>query len=412
MKKDQVKKRPLSDTVIANLEPETTEYSIKDSKGLYLFVKPTGARSWKMRYKDGNGKWRWHGLGSYPATSGAMARKLVQDNLLKLQQGANTLTAKPTTQNPTFEQIARQWYAEPVIQKLDDSTKTKYLGVLEKHIFPTFGKKEIALISRQVWLEFFKKLQQKTNPKTNKPIVETANRALQVCGRIYRFALQHDIAGVTFNPLDHLQERLEKYQSEPYKHLGVEKMPQLLKDIDTIPSPITKIGVLLLAHLFLRPNEVLNGQWAEIDFDNALWHIPASRMKKRKAHTVPLSRQVLALLNELRQYTSHEPFLFPSNAKDRRNALARYRQALKRMGYDDKQTLHGFRHIASTTLNNHTDENGNKFDERVIETALAHSVQGVKGVYNKAEYLDDRKKLMQWYSDFLENLAQAGRCEH
>lgn len=408
MKRTSIKKRPLSDTVIANLEPELKEYSEKDSKGLYLFVKPTGAKSWKMRYKDAKGKWRWHGLGAYPAVTGAMARKLVQEKFADLALGLDELTAipaPPTAQ--TFKSVALEWYNEPSIQKLDDGTKSKYLSLLEKHIFPTMGKKAIGDISRQVWLTFFRKLQETPNPQIGKPIIETANRALQVCSRIYRFALTQELAGVEFNPLEHLHERLEKHEPKQLAHVSEQDLHKLLLDIKTIPSEITRLGVQLLSHLFLRPNEVLDGEWVEIDFNKGIWEIPAHRMKKRRPHVVPLSKQALALLQQLHSLTGFDTHLFPSRAKDRKNAHQRFRMALNRLGYHDTQTLHGFRHVASTKLNNYTDENGKKFDGRVIEFALAHKVQGVAGVYNKAEYLHDRKIINQWYSDWLDGLVKA-----
>lgn len=408
MKRTAIKKRPLSDTVIANLEPEIKEYNEVDSKGLYLFVKPTGAKSWKMRYKDSRGKWRWHGLGAYPAVTGAMARKLVQEKFAELALGADELTAKPAPpQTKTFKSVALEWYNEPAIQKLDNATKIRYISMLENHIFPTMGNKAIGDISRQVWLTFFKKLQEKPNPQTGKPIIETANRALQVCSRIYRFAQMQELAGVQFNPLEHMHERLEKHEPKQLAHVSEQDLQKLLLDMQTIPSEITRLGVQLLSHLFLRPNEVLDGEWAEIDFDNGIWEIPAHRMKKRRPHLVPLSKQVLALLQQLHSLTGYDTHLFPSYAKDRKNAHQRFRMALKRLGYHDAQTLHGFRHIASTKLNNYTDNNGMKFDGRVIEFALAHKVQGVAGVYNKAEYLHDRKIINQWYSDFLDSLVQA-----
>ena len=404
MKRQDIKKRPLSDTVIANLEAEATLYREKDSQNLYLQVKPTGAKSWVMRYKKSSGQWGWHGLGAYPLVTGAVARKKYQDKLLELASGADVLTVKQLDPNAkTFQTVALEWYNEPSIQKLDDSTKTKYLGILEKHIFPTMGNKDISTISRQVWLTFFRELQQTVNPKTGKPIIEQSNRALQVCDRIYRFAITESIAGVTANPLDHLHERLDKHESQVMPHVSENELPTLLKDIATIPSDITRLGIQLLSHLFLRPNEVLDGKWCEIDLDARLWEIPAERMKKRRTHLVPLSDQVIAMLTELKAITGYDEMLFPSrsNGKDRH---ARFRQALKRKGYDGKQTLHGFRHIASTKFNNFTDDDGKKFDERVIEFALSHKVAGVKGVYNKAEYLDDRTKLNQWYSDWLDSL--------
>ena len=152
MNRKDIKKRPLSDTVIANLEAEPTLYREKDSQNLYLQVKPTGAKSWVMRYKKGDGKWGWHGLGSYPLVTGANARKKYQEKLAELADGAEVLTVKQLDPNAkTFQTVAMEWYNEPAIQKLADKTKTKYLGILEKHIFPAMGSKDIATISRQSW---------------------------------------------------------------------------------------------------------------------------------------------------------------------------------------------------------------------------------------------------------------------
>ncbi len=406
MKRQNIKKRPLSDTVIANLEPEPKLYREKDGDKLYLQVKPTGAKSWTMRYKKANGKWSWHGLGAYPMVTGAKARQLYQDKVKELANGAEVLSAKPINANAkTFQSVAMEWYNEPNIQKLSDNTKLKYIGILEKHIFPKMGNKDIATISRQSWLTFFRDMQQSVNHVTGKPIVEQANRALQVCSRVYRFAITEEVAGVTGNPLDHLHERLEKHESEEMAHVSEQELPKLLADIATIPSDITRLGIQILSHLFLRPNEVLNGYWREIDLDNRLWEIPAERMKKRRTHVIPLSNQVVEMLTELKAITGYSEQLFPSRVSNPKDRLARFRQALKRKGYDGKQTLHGFRHIGATKLNNFTDDNGNKFDERVIEFALSHKVQGVKGVYNKAEYLEDRKKLNQWFSDWLDSLV-------
>lgn len=271
MNRKDIKKRPLSDTVIANLEPETTLYREKDSHNLYLQVKPTGAKSWVMRYKKGDGKWSWHGLGAYPLVTGAMARKKVQEKLSELADGAEVLTVKILDPNAkTFQAVAMEWYNEPTIQKLDAKTKTKYLGILEKHIFPKMGRKDIANINRQTWLTFFRELQQTKNPKTGKPIIEQANRALQVCERIYRFAITESIAGVMGNPLDHLHERLEKHESVEMAHVNEVDLPALLLAISTIPSDITRLGVQLLSHLYLRPNEVLDAKWSEVDFENKI----------------------------------------------------------------------------------------------------------------------------------------------
>lgn len=403
MKKSQLKKgKPLTDTIVENLKAEKKEYSTPDTtKGLYLFVKPTGSKSWKMKYKDGTGKWRWHGLGSYPATSLANARLAVHQKYKKLALGVNELTAPQKAPKDTLADVLAIYQAEPNYQKLADSSKQRDQSTLNTHILPTMGNRILREITREDWLKLFKAIGEKVHHVTKKPTIAESRRACTLINRLYNFAMNESIAGVESNPVAGLNTRLPTHTAQPQPHVATDELPSLISKIHTIHSNQTRIGLLLLAHLFLRPTEVLDGFWHEIDFKNALWHIPSERMKKRKAHTVPLSRQVLALLTELHAITGDDERLFPY-ATNRKNGRAKFSQILKRLGFG--QSLHGFRHVASTLLNNYTDERGNKFDERVIEFALAHKVVGVKGVYNRAEYLNDRRKLNQFYSDYLDSL--------
>lgn len=405
MKRQQIKKRPLSDTVIANLEPENKAYSEKDSQGLYLHVKPTGAKSWIMRYKDKRGNWCWHGLGAYPHITGAMARKLVQDKLLELASGKDKLS-RTVKNKDTFADVVAIWVAEPKFQKLALSSQQRYLDTINNHLLPKMGHKIMADIDRETWLNFFRNMQNQTHHISGRVVKREALRAWQLCCRIYTFAMNENIAGVSSNPVVGLNERLEIPPKKEMAHVSEMDLPKLLNDIDKIQSHTTRIGLQLLVHLFLRANEVLDAKWHEIDFENKLWDIPAERMKMGRPHTVPLSNQVIGLLNELKDITGNNEYLFPSKAKNRKNAKLNYYMTLRRIGYHGQQTLHGFRHIASTKLNNFTDENGNKFDERVIEFSLAHKVGGVKGVYNKAQYLHDRVILNQWYSDWLDEIKK------
>ncbi len=403
MKRSQIKKRPLTDTVIANLESEEKPYSEKDSKGLYLHVKPSGAKSWLMRYKDKSGRWRWHGLGAYPHVTGAMARKLLQDKLQELASGADDLRCDAKSNN-TVADIVTIWTAEPKFTKLAPRTKIRYISTIEVHLLPKMGDKVMADIDRDSWLKFFRGMQQIEHHITKKAIKNEAIRLWQLVCRMYTFAMNEGIGGVKSNPVVGLHERLERDESTEMAHVTEDDLPELLKKIYRIHSKQTRIGILLLANLFLRPSEVLNAEWSEIDFEKRLWDIPAERMKKRRPHLVPLSDQVMALLLELHKITGDGDKIFTSNAKNEKSAMSKFYMTLRRIG-DAEQTLHGFRHIASTKLNNFTDDDGNKFDERVIEFALAHKVGGVRGVYNKAQYLHDRQKLNQWYSDWLESLV-------
>lgn len=183
-------------------------------------------------------------------------------------------------------------------------------------------------------------------------------------------------------------------------HVDEKELPQLLRAIDNYPTPDSRIGLKLLVMLFCRPSELREAQWDEFDLDEAVWNIPEQRMKKRREHIIPLPRQAVALIKELKELSGHSDYLFPSRSNQHKpKSDTVFIMALRRLGYEGRQTPHGFRHIASTLLNN------KGFDERHIEAALAHVKDGVAGVYNKAQYLNDRKYMMQWYADHLVQLA-------
>ena len=183
-------------------------------------------------------------------------------------------------------------------------------------------------------------------------------------------------------------------------HVSENELPALLRAINNYPTLDSRIGLQLLAMLFCRPSELREAKWEEFDLENALWTIPDFRMKKRREHTIPLPRQAVQLLYQLKALSSGSDYLFQGRSnKNKPKSDAVFIMALRRLGYEGRQTPHGFRHIASTLLNNHG------FDERHIESALAHVKDGVAGVYNKAQYLENRTRLMQWYADYLEELA-------
>lgn len=216
MKRTQLKKgKTLTDTAIASLKAEIQEYSVKDSKGLYLFVKPTGAKSWKMRYKDGNGKWRWHGLGSYPAVTGAMARLMVQEKYKELALGAGELVAPTTAKKDSLADIWRIWLNEPQNKKLSNSTKVRHLSTM-KHILPTLGKEPLKDIDRQKWLTTFRKIAEHTHHQTKKPTAKEAYRAWQLINRLYIFAINENLAMIESNPLPYVRLLLGRY----YPHWG------------------------------------------------------------------------------------------------------------------------------------------------------------------------------------------------
>jgi integrase len=399
MKRSEIKRRPLADTALASLEPETSPYRELDGNGLYLRVKPNGQKSWNFRYKKPDGKWSWLGLGSYPEVSGAAARQKAADLRADTADGKSPLVTKHARKaaelaaaNSTFEALAREWI-EIRTPGWADNTAKRTVGALELHAFPVFGKRLYTEILPIEWMEFFKGMEQKG-------IIEQMGRVRRSCKEIY------DLARITnravHNPLDGLNRFLQTKPAENYAHVSAQELPALLRAIAAYPhAHDVRLGLRLLMLTGVRPSELREARWEEFDRGAGLWHIPADRMKKRRPHTVPLSRQALAALEQLHVLTGAYPLLFPGrNDRTKPRSNMAFNMALRRMGYEGRQTGHGFRHIASTTLR----ENG--FAKEHVEAQLSHVEDGVAGVYNKAIYLEQRRTMMQWYADHLDELEQ------
>lgn len=388
----------MADTALATLEPEATEYRELDGNNLYFRVKPNGNKSWQFRYKKPDGKWSWLGLGSYPEVSGQLARQKAAELQEDASKGNNPIITKQErkqaeldSNNATFEKLAREWL-DSKINKWADSTMRHAKGALELHIFPIMGNRAFVSIRPIEWMNLFKSIQKE------KGLVDQANRIRTLCQEIY------DLAKVTgridYNPLEGLHRFLDTAKSNNMPHVTINELPPLLRAIRNYITRDVSIGLQLLSMLFPRPSELRLAVWTEFDLEQRLWTIPAERMKKRRTHAIPLPDQAITLLNELKQYSGESPYLFPSRTSQSKpiSDMA-FNMALRRMGYEGRQTPHGFRHIASTTLR----ERG--FQRDHVEAALAHVTGGVEGVYNKAAYLADRTPMMQAWADYLDKLA-------
>ncbi|MDP3848708.1 MAG: tyrosine-type recombinase/integrase [Pseudomonas sp.] len=399
MKRSEIKRRPLADTTLGGLEPENAVYREHDGLGLYFRVKPNGGKSWELRYKKPDGKWSWLGLGSYPEVSGLGARQKAAELRADAADGINPLTAKHARKaseleatNSTFKALALEWI-EIRRPGWADSTAKRTIGALELHAFPVFGQRVYASILPIEWMEFLQGMERLG-------IIEQMSRVRRSCKEIY------DLARVTgravHNPLEGLSRFLQSRPAENYAHVTAKELPTLLRAISAYPhAHDLRLGLRLLMLTGVRPSELREARWNEFDRKAGLWLIPAERMKKRRAHTVPLSRQVLDALEQLYKMTGAYPLLFPGrNDRTKPRSNMAFNMALRRMGYAGQQTGHGFRHIASTTLR----ENG--FAKDHVEAQLSHVEDGVSGVYNKATYLEQRRTMMQWYADHLDDLEK------
>lgn len=397
MKRSEIKRRPLADTTLAGLEPEHAAYREQDGQGLYFRVKPNGGKSWELRYKKPDGKWSWLGLGSYPEVSGAGARLKAAELRADAADGVSPLTAKHARKaselesaNSTFEALAREWI-EIRRPGWAPSTATRTIGALELHVLPVFGKRLYVSILPIEWMEFLRGMERQG-------IIEQMSRVRRSCKEIY------DLARVTgravHNPLEGLNRFLQSKPAENYAHVTAKELPALLRAIAAYPhAHDVRLGLRLLMLTGVRPSELREARWDEFDRKAGLWQIPAERMKKRRLHTVPLSRQALDALEQLHKMTGAYPLLFPGrNDRTQPRSNMAFNMALRRMGYAGRQTGHGFRHVASTTLR----ENG--FAKDHVEAQLSHVEDGVSGVYNKATYLEQRRAMMQWYADYLDEL--------
>lgn len=400
MKRSEIKRRPLSDTALAGLEPDAKEYRELDGNGLYFRVKTDGQKSWQFRYKKPDGKWSWLGLGGYPDVSGMVARQKAAELRADTPDGKNPIITKHARKkanqdigSETFELLAREWYASR-LTNWDAGTAKRIIGALERHVFPLFGKRPYAEITPLEWIEFLRGMEQQG-------ILEQMSRVRSYCRDAYDLARVTGRA--THNPLEGLQKYLQSGKAENYAHVSPDELPGLIRAIAAYPhAHDVRLGLRLLSLFAVRPSELREARWSEFDLAKKIWTIPVERKGRKKGleHLVPLSTQAIEALEELRKYTGSYPLLFPGRSdhtKPRSDTV--FLMALRRMGYEGRQTGHGFRHIASTALN----ENG--FDENHIEAQLSHKKPGVAGVYNKAQYLPQRTKMMQWYADHLDSIA-------
>ncbi|SEQ69787.1 Integrase [Azotobacter beijerinckii] len=399
MKRSEIKRRPLADTTLAGLEPESSAYREHDGQSLYFRVKPNGSKSWELRYKKPDGKWSWIGLGSYPEVSGAAARQKASELRADAADGKNPLAAKHARKasdleaaTNTFEALAREWI-EIRSPGWAPSTARRNVGALELHVVPVFGKRLYAEILPIEWMEFFRGMERQG-------IIEQMGRVRRSCKEIY------DLARVTgravHNPLEGLSRFLQSKPAENYAHVTAKELPALLRAISAYPhAHDLRLGLRLLMLTGVRPSELREARWEEFDLAAGLWAIPTERMKKRRPHIVPLSRQALEALEQLHRMSGAYPLLFPGrNDRTKPRSNMAFNMALRRMGYEGRQTGHGFRHIASTTLREHG------FPKDHVEAQLSHAEDGVAGVYNKAIYLEQRRTMMQWYADHLDELEK------
>ena len=360
---------------------------------MYVLVTPDGARYWRLDYRFA-GKRRTLALGVYPITTLSAARTgreearrlLTQDIDPNAAKKAVKRAAKVASEN-TFEAIAREWIANQR-HRLAVRYCALLLARLEADVFPHIGSRPIAEIDAPELLDVLRRVEKRG-------VIETARRLRQICGQVFRYAIASSRA--KHDPSADLRGAL-KSPGRPRGHqaMPLDEVPTFLKALEAYDGDQrTRLALRLMVLTFARTTELRAARWSEIENldDNApLWRIPAERMKMKREHIVPLAPQAVAVLRELRALPGSDasPFLFPSASRDRHMSNNTMLYALYRMGYHSRATVHGFRSMASTALN----EMG--FRPDVIERQLAHQEQNaVRAAYNRAEYLNERRAMMK-----------------
>lgn len=374
---------------------------LPDGDGLYLWIYLDGRKYWRQRYWQA-GKEKSLSLGVYPKVTLSDARKK-RDELRKqlgadldpsAERKATNLRKKLAAEN-SFEAVAREWYGKQLhtwVPHHASDVKRR----LENNIFPSIGKRPIAEIQAPELLETIRKIEARG-------AYDLAHRVLQVCGQVFRYGIA--TGRCTRNLSTDLRGALTPHKKQHQAAVRPDELPELLRAIaryDETGDKQTRLALQLLALTFVRTNELIGADWLEFDLNNALWIIPAWRMKMKAEHVVPLSRQAVLILSELKEISGSSRFVFPGRNRDKPISNNTMLFALYRLGYKGKMTGHGFRAVASTILN----ETG--FSPDVIERQLAHCERNeVRGAYNRAEYLPERKRMMQHWADCLES-AEAG----
>ncbi|WP_417535992.1 tyrosine-type recombinase/integrase [Methylophaga sp.] len=397
---------PLSDIKIRNakpgLKPDGTVtnkfYRMSDERGLYLEVSMNGGKYWRFKYRI-NGKEKRISLGVYPDVSLKLARDRREECRKKVADGVDPSELRKAKKiaeagMESFEFVAREWHVKHKIN-WSESHANRTLKRLENDVFPWLGKQNIADITPPQLLQILRRVE-------NRGALETAHRIHQVCGQIFRYAVatgraERDSAADLKGALPPAKPKHHASITEPKKIAG------LLRSINGYSGAfITSCALKLAPLVFVRPGELRRAEWSEIDLEQAEWRIPAVKMKMKTIHIVPLSNQAIEILKELEPLTGNGKFLFPSvRTINRPMSENTVNGALRRLGYTkDDMTGHGFRSMASTLLN----EQG--WNKDAIERQLAHSERdGVRAAYNYAEYLPERKKMMQAWADYLDKLV-------
>ncbi|MFW4245081.1 tyrosine-type recombinase/integrase [Escherichia coli] len=399
----------LTDAKIRTLKPSDKPFKVSDSHGLYLRVKPGGSRHWYLKYRI-SGKESRIALGAYPAISLSDARqqregirKMLALNINPVQQRAAVRGSR--TPEKVFKNVALAWHKSN--RKWSQNTADRLLASLNNHIFPVIGNLPVSELKPRHFIDLQKGIEEKG-------LLEVASRTRQHLSNIIRHAVHQEL--IDTNPAANLGGVTTPPVRRHYPALPLERLPELLERIGAYHQgrELTRHTVLLMLHVFIRSSELRFARWSEIDFTNRVWTIPATRepiigvhysgrgAKMRMPHIVPLSEQSIAILKQIKDITGNNELIFPGDHNPYKPMCENtVNKALRVMGYDTKKDIcgHGFRAMACSALM----ESG-LWAKDAVERQMSHQERNtVRMAYiHKAEHLEARKAMMQWWSDYLE----------
>lgn len=399
----------LTDAKIRTLKPSDKPFKVSDSHGLYLRVKPGGSRHWYLKYRI-SGKESRIALGAYPAISLSDARqqregirKMLALNINPVQQRAAVRGSR--TPEKVFKNVALAWHKSN--RKWSQNTADRLLASLNNHIFPVIGNLPVSELKPRHFIDLLKGIEEKG-------LLEVASRTRQHLSNIMRHAVHQEL--IDTNPAANLGGVTTPPVRRHYPALPLERLPELLERIGAYHQgrELTRHAVLLMLHVFIRSSELRFARWSEIDFTNRVWTIPATRepiigvrysgrgAKMRMPHIVPLSEQSIAILKQIKDITGNNELIFPGDHNPYKPMCENtVNKTLRVMGYDTKKDIcgHGFRAMACSALM----ESG-LWAKDAVERQMSHQERNtVRMAYiHKAEHLEARKTMMQWWSDYLE----------
>ncbi|MCA0780660.1 tyrosine-type recombinase/integrase [Vibrio vulnificus] len=393
--------KPLTATEVKNAKPKEKEYSLVDGQGLKLRVLPSGSKQWQLNYyRPTNSKRANLNLGRYPDVSLVQARKsaleareLIAQRIDPQEHKERKLQEHKAIHEHTFLNVSKEWFEI----KKHDITPDYAVDIwrsLDLHIFPSLADTPVKQITAPQVIDLLKPIEAKGSLETVKRLVQRLNEVMNYsanCGLIQA------------NPLTGIRAAFKKPKKENMAALTPTELPELMGAIANASiKRTTRCLIEWQLHTMTRPSEASGARWDEIEWEEKIWTIPAERMKKRREHRIPLTEQMLALLEVMKPISGHREFIFPSDRDPKKPCNSQTaNMALKRMGFAGRLVSHGLRSLASTTLN----EQG--FDRDLIEASLAHVDDNqVRSAYNRTDYLERRRPMMSWWSGHIEEAAK------